>query len=74
MLLDHLPIFAIGFMLYRIKTSTGRQWQNILGVRVAVGIFHTIANSKHNPLASALIIGLVTATAYGRIPLLRFQP
>ncbi len=74
MLLDYIPLFAIGFMLYMIKTKTGRQWQNILGVLVAAGIFHTIDHGKHNPLATALIIGLVTACAYGRVPLLRFKP
>ncbi len=74
MLLDYIRLFTVGFMLYMIKTQTGRQWQNILGVLVAAGIFHTIDHGKHNPLAIALIIGLVTASVYGRVPPLRFKP
>ncbi len=60
MLLDFVPLFAIGFLLYMIKTDTGKRWQNIAGILVAVGVFHSIDHGKHNPLATALIIGLVT--------------
>ena len=74
MLLDSIPLFAVGFMLYMIKTKTGRQWQNIPGVLVPADIFHTMDHGKLNPLATALTIGFVTASADGRVPLLRFKP
>lgn len=74
MLLDFVPLFAIGFLLYMIKTGTGKRWQNILFLIVAAAVFHSIDHGKHNPLATALIIGLVTASAYGKVPLLRFKP
>ena len=51
MLLDFVPLFAIGFLLYMIKTDTGRRWQNILGIIVAAGVFHSIDHGKHNPAA-----------------------
>ena len=70
MLLDFVPLFAIGFLLYMIKTNTGRRWQNILGILVAAGVFHSIDHGKHNPAATALIIGLVTLSAYGKVPIL----
>lgn len=74
MLLDFVPLFAIGFLLYMIKTNTGRRWQNIAGILVAAGVFHSIDHGKHNPAATALIIGLVTLSAYGKVPLLRLRP
>ena len=73
MLLDFVPLFAIGFLLYMIKTDVGKKWQNILGIIVAAGVFHSIDHGKHNPLATLLIIGLVTASAYGRVPMLRMR-
>jgi peptidoglycan/LPS O-acetylase OafA/YrhL len=74
MLLDFVPLFAIGFLLYMIKTDTGKRWQNIVGIILAAGVFHSIDHGKHNPVATALIIGLVTACAYGKVPFLRLKP
>lgn len=74
MLLDFIPLFAIGFLLYMIKTDTGRRWQNVLGIVVAAIVFHSIDHGKHNPLATALIIGLITMSAYGKLPIIRFKP
>ncbi|MDA8744933.1 acyltransferase [Rubripirellula amarantea] len=74
MLLDFVPLFAIGFMLYMIKTGVGKKWQNLLAMTVAAAVFHSIDHGKHNPAATVAIIGLVTACAYGRVPVLRFKP
>ena len=74
MLLDFVPLFAIGFLLYMIKTGVGKKWQNVLGIVAAASVFHLIDHGKHNPVATALIIGLVTACAYGRVPVLRVKP
>ncbi|MEM6692061.1 MAG: acyltransferase [Planctomycetota bacterium] len=74
LLLDFVPLFSIGFCLYMIKTKTGMLWANIAGVTVSMFVFHSIDHGKHNPAATLLIIGLVTACAYGRVPPLRFKP
>jgi peptidoglycan/LPS O-acetylase OafA/YrhL len=74
LLLDFVPLFAIGFLLYMIKTGTGARWKNILGIIVAASVFHSIDHGKHNPVATALIIGLVTMSAYGKVPFLRLKP
>ena len=74
MVLDFVPLFAMGFLIYMIKTGVGKRWQNLLGIFVAAGVFHSIDHGKHNPAATALILGLVTLCAYGRFPLLRFKP
>jgi peptidoglycan/LPS O-acetylase OafA/YrhL len=74
MVLDFVPLFTMGFLIYMIKTGTGKRWQNLLGIAVAAAVFHTIDHGKHNPVATLLILGLVTLCAYGRAPMLRFRP
>lgn len=72
LLLDLVPLFAKGLLLYMIKTDAGARWQNILGIIVAATVFHKIDHGKHNLAATALILGLVTLCAYGNVPSLRF--
>ncbi|MCC9603921.1 acyltransferase [Stieleria sp. JC731] len=74
LLLDYVPLFAMGFLIYMIKTQTGKLWQNIAGIAVAAFVFHSIDHGKHNPVATLLILGLVTACAYGKMPVLRLKP
>ena len=74
LLLDFVPLFTIGFLLYAIKTGTGKRWQNIIGIIIAACVFHSIDHGKHNPAATVLIIGLVTLCAYGKVPPLRIRP
>jgi peptidoglycan/LPS O-acetylase OafA/YrhL len=74
MLLDFVPLFAMGFLLYMIKTRTGILWQNVGGILVAASVFHSIDHGKHNPAATALILALVAASAYGKVPPLRLRP
>ena len=74
MVLDFVPMFMIGFLLYMIKTGVGRRWHNVAGIVAAVAVFHCIDHGKHNPVATVLIIGLVTMAAWGKIPLLRLKP
>ncbi|MCD0462616.1 acyltransferase family protein [Roseiconus lacunae] len=74
LLLDHAPLFAMGFLLYMIKTKTGSLWKNALGILVAAFVFHSIDHGKHNPVATVLILGLVTACAYAKMPVLRLKP
>ncbi|MEM0926533.1 MAG: acyltransferase [Planctomycetota bacterium] len=74
LILDFAPLFAMGFLLYMIKTKTGILWKNLVGVLVAGFVFHSIDHGKHNPAATALILGLVTLSAYGKVPLLRIRP
>lgn len=73
-LLDYLPLFAIGFAIYMFKTGVGRWWQNALLIVAGIGVLAIIDHGKHNPVAIALIAGLVAACGYGRFPILRIKP
>ena len=74
LLLDFVPLFTMGFLLYMIKTNTGARWKNVLGLMVAAIVFHHIDHGQHNPAATALILVLITLCAYGKVPPLRFKP
>lgn len=74
LVLDFAPLFAIGFLLYMIKTEVGSRWKNLIGILVAMAVFHSIDHGKHNPVATLLIIGLVTMAAWGKMPVLRWKP
>lgn len=74
LVLDFVPLFAIGFLLYRIKTNVGARWQNVLGILAAAAVFHSIDHGKHNPAATALIVATVALAGYARLPMLRLRP
>lgn len=73
LLLDFLPLFAIGYLLYLVKIGQGNRWRNLAGMFAAAVVFHQIDHGKHNPVATALIVGLVAASAYGKLPVLRLR-
>lgn len=73
LLLDFIPLFAIGFLLYMVKIGQGPKWRNLVGMLAAATVFHMIDHGKHNPLATALIITLVALSAYGKVPMLRMR-
>lgn len=74
LLLDYLPLFAIGFAIYMMKTKVGKWWQNAILIAAGIGVMSVIDHGKHNPVAMLLIAGLVAACGYGRFPILRVKP
>lgn len=73
-LLRTLPLFAMGILLNEVRCGRGRAWQHWLGIAVCGVVFHWIDLRDHNPLATVLMMGLLTAAAHGKIPVLRFRP
>ncbi len=74
LLLDFVPLFAMGFLLYMIQTKVGSLWKNMVAIGVAATVFHCIDHGKHNPLATLLILGTVLLAAQGRLAPLRLRP
>ena len=70
----NMPLFAMGMLLNEIKNKRGVMWQNVLGIVAAAAVFHAIDLRDHNPAATTLLFGLLTACAWGKVPLLRFKP
>ena len=70
----NMPLFAMGMLLNEIKNKRGIAWQNIVGILVAGTVFHVIDLRDHNPAATMLLFGLLTACAWGKVPPLRYKP
>ncbi len=74
LILDYLPLFAIGMLLHEIYSGRSGRWANIGGVVFSAIVFHVIDDHGHNPVVTIGFIGLLTASAYGKLPVLRLKP
>ena len=73
-ILKWLPLFSMGILLNEIKSKRGNFWMNATGILISAVVFHIIDVKDHNPVATALLFGLVAFSAYGKIPILRMKP
>jgi peptidoglycan/LPS O-acetylase OafA/YrhL len=74
LILQYLPLFAIGILLNEIKNKTGKLWLNIIGIAAATIVFHAIDQRDHNPAVTLLMITVLGFSAFGKFPPLRFRP
>lgn len=72
--LRHLPLFSMGILLHEIRSKRGNKWWLMAGILISAVVFHGIDLRDHNPLATALLFGMLALSAYGKIPVLRFKP
>ncbi len=70
----NLPLFAMGMLLNEIKNKRGNTKLNIAGIVYFGIVFQAIDLRDHNPAATVLLFGLLTACAWGKVPPLRFKP
>ena len=73
-ILRNLPLFSMGILLNELRCGRGKPWQLWLGIGLSGVVFHLIDLREHNPVATVLMMGLLTAAAYGKIPILRLRP
>lgn len=71
--LDQVPLFGIGFLMYMIRTRVGAIPMNIAAMVGCAAVFHSIDHGKHNPAATLLITLFLAACAYGKVPPLRLR-
>jgi peptidoglycan/LPS O-acetylase OafA/YrhL len=69
----NMPLFAMGILLNELRCKRGTAWQLWLGIVVCATVFHVVDLRGHNPAATVLMFGLLTASAFGRVPLLRWK-
>ena len=69
----NMPLFAMGILLNELRCQRGEPWQLWLGIVASATIFHIIDLRGHNPAATILLFGVLTAGAFGRIPILRWK-
>lgn len=70
----HLPLFAMGILLNELRCRRGTPWVLWSGILVSATVFHVIDLREHNPVATALMFAMLTAGAFGKLPILRFKP
>jgi len=73
-ILRNFPLFVMGMLLNEIYNKRGNHWLNVIGIAFAAFVFHAVDLRGHNPAATALLFGLLTLGAYGKIPPLRWKP
>jgi|694.fasta_scaffold02305_28 peptidoglycan/LPS O-acetylase OafA/YrhL len=89
LLLDYFPLFAVGMLLHEIWRRIGsespgshtgwaarlRQHQGSLcGIVASLAVFHLTDHHGHNPVVSLGLVALLTASLFGRLPILRYKP
>jgi peptidoglycan/LPS O-acetylase OafA/YrhL len=70
----NMPLFAMGILLNELRSKRGKAWVLWLGIVASGIVFHAIDLRGHNPAATVLMFGLLTASAYGKVPILRWKP
>lgn len=70
----NMPLFAMGILLNELRCQRGNRGALWLGIVVSAIVFHAIDLREHNPLATVLMFGLLTASAFGKVPILRWKP
>lgn len=69
-----LPLFAMGILLNELRCGRGKRWALWGGIVAAATVFHLIDLRGHNPVATVLMFGLLTASAFRMVPILRWKP
>ena len=70
----NMPLFAMGILLNELRCKRGKAWALWLGIIASGIVFHAVDLRDHNPAATVLMFGLLTASAFGRVPILRWKP
>jgi len=74
LLLKYMPLFTIGILIHQVYSKSGDAKYNWIGVAIAGFVFHLIDERDHNPVVTVLLVGLLTASVYGKLPILRIKP
>lgn len=70
----NLPLFGMGILLNELRCERGNRWANWGGIVACATVFHLIDLRDHNPAATVAMFGLLTASAYRKVPILRWKP
>ncbi|HMP80049.1 MAG TPA: acyltransferase, partial [Pirellulaceae bacterium] len=74
LLIDYLPLFAVGMMIYELRRSQVNWRWNASCLFAAIAVFHAIDQRDHNPLVTVGLTVLLVGAAFGKIPVLRTRP
>ena len=69
----NMPLFAMGILLNELRCKRGNRYGLWAGIVFSATVFHLIDLRGHNPAATVLMFGLLTASAFGKVPVLRWK-
>jgi len=73
LIIEYFPLFAMGIFIHHGFLEREQWTKNGLGVLVAAGCYHSI-EQQGSLLVTLLLIGLLIASQYGKLPILRTRP
>ena len=69
----NMPLFAMGILLNELRCKRGNPYGLWAGIVFSAIVFHVIDLRGHNPVATVLMFGLLTASAFAKVPVLRWK-
>lgn len=73
-IVKYFPLFAMGIALHELRSGRSKHWICLSVIALAGIVFHAIDDHDHNPIVTALLLGLLSLAAYGRLPWLSAGP
>jgi len=74
LMVEYFPLFAMGMLIHQGYLER-QQWLKYgVGIAVAAAVYHAVELRQGSPIATGLLIGLLVACQYGKLPILRSKP
>lgn len=74
LIVEYFPLFAMGMLIHQGYLER-QQWAKYgCGIAAAAAVYHAIELRQGSPIATVLLIGLLVACQYGKLPILRAKP
>jgi peptidoglycan/LPS O-acetylase OafA/YrhL len=74
LMIEYFPLFAMGMLVHQGFLERTQWIKYGGGILVAMAAYHVIQQRHSSPAVTLLLIGLLVASQYGKLPLLRSQP
>lgn len=74
LIVEYFPMFAMGMLIHQGYLEKNQWLKYGCGIAVAAMVYHGIESRNGSPFATLLLIGLLVACQYGKLPILRSKP
>lgn len=74
LIVEYFPLFAMGMLIHQGYLQRTEWLKYGVGIAVAAAVYHAIELRNGSPFATLLLIGLLVACQYGKLPILRAKP
>ncbi|MBL8890419.1 MAG: acyltransferase [Planctomycetaceae bacterium] len=74
LIVEYFPLFALGMLIHQGYLEKNQWLKYGSGIAVAAMVYHGIETRDGSPVATLLLIGLLLACQFGKLPILRSKP